>query len=58
MHLKLDDSEIMRLISHALGKVHISVLERVALARTVGFNVRQCPFRTNVNRTFCPAQPK
>ena len=26
--------------------------------RTVGFNSRQCPFRTNVNRTFCPAQPK
>ena len=25
---------------------------------TVGFNARQCPFRTNVNWTFCPAQPK
>ena len=28
------------------------------LERTVVFNARQCPFRTNVNRTFCPAQPK
>ena len=21
------------------------------------FNARRCPFQTNVNRTFCPAQP-
>ena len=29
------------------------------LERTVSFNaVRQCPFRTNVNRTFCPFPPK
>ena len=22
------------------------------------FNARRCPFQTNVNQTFCPAQPK
>ena len=26
--------------------------------KPVGFNAHQCPFRTNVNQTFCPAQPK
>ena len=55
-------------IPYALGKVHISVatagdaltvtLECVVLERTVGFNACQCPFQTNVNGTFCSAQPK
>ena len=77
MHLKLDDLEIMcgpscgiiAYISHAFGKVHISVATAgdaltVSTCRNVSrcrvlyrFYSRQCPFRTNVNRTFCPAQP-